>query len=817
MVTNVELKIDWKKANSLELSKRAEYFDNLAEKIAKASENASDIKRVMAGSQECYISEKYEELFSICYNEVDISRVLAKKIEGKTLEERMEYFNTLAKKIAKMPKENAVEVPYGKRYCMVDAKYAGLFVACYREFIKAKEQLKEQSKPTVTIDYDKVATLTAEKRADYYANLLSDISKAELRSDAELVTIDGVSQTVNKNDKDVFVQCYKGFKNAKREYEKEVENKLKKKILSAINEKVNGIKDNKEKMDFYLNLLTAIVSKKEKKNCVARSIGSSSYMIDGADTDIFDMAVKGYGEAKYLYAKERHQMSVHHDNEVDKTKAKLVSIEEKTKIDKDNIKEFKVKSLLVNKKKFKSFVAGVAGIVGLIVVTAAGLKVTKNIFTKNNNPKNIALEAEALEESETFNNNQISHRSYEMAAMAEDSNISYNTLMKDIVNPVQNDKPLEAILENQGVYIGDELQIPEALENTTENYSESEDIIIYQNTEENSSDYLQDNTNLNNENEEKDIDESDELDNSSKDEEKLDNDDKKLEEIKDDEEKIEDEDSKLEHDGESDVEPGNESEKEGIDDDSKEKDENESYEEIGDGSEKENEDKFKEEIDNQPKNDSESETILVTGKDEEIIAEIDPSEFEFIDTYEVISERVNKIAELPEEKIIKEYLNADKGNEEICWGYHLTTGNTIYDMSLSQAAACMSVCQAEDNDTYSSAVAVFSGFANRLEDGRYGYANNFYDIISHEGQYSTWNETKAANYSIDQAPDYLVKAFYDVFYVGIRNVDTVEFRAAKYTADNRFQTVAGDNNHFKLAQHVDRADQPSQVVTLTMR
>ena len=37
--------------------------------------------------------------------------------------------------------------------------------------------------------------------------------------------------------------------------------------------------------------------------------------------------------------------------------------------------------------------------------------------------------------------------------------------------------------------------------------------------------------------------------------------------------------------------------------------------------------------------------------------------------------------------------------------------------------------------------------------------------------------------------------------------DTIEFRSSSNTADNRFQVVSGDNNHFKLAQHVDRADQ----------
>ena len=201
----------------------------------------------------------------------------------------------------------------------------------------------------------------------------------------------------------------------------------------------------------------------------------------------------------------------------------------------------------------------------------------------------------------------------------------------------------------------------------------------------------------------------------------------------------------------------------------------------------------------------------------EEIVEITQKELEYTEAYEAISEKVAQIEAIPEATILNADINADRGNEEICYGYHLTTGNTQYYMPLWEALEVMYVGNAEDANTYESTLAVFSCIANRMEDGRFTYADNFHDIISagNGGQFSVWNQTKASNYQLDQVPDYVLQAFYDCFYGGIRNVDTIEFRSSANTADNRFQVVPGDNNHFKLAQHVDRADQPSTGYSLT--
>ncbi|MDE6292984.1 MAG: hypothetical protein K2L98_04810, partial [Bacilli bacterium] len=190
--------------------------------------------------------------FKTCYNEFDVSRVLAAKVKGKSLEEKMEYFNSLAKKISRIPKTDAVKVPYGNKSCMIDRKYAGLFVASYREFAKARAELKWLSTPTVTIDYDKAKNLDPERKADYFASLLSKIAEVPLREDAEIVTIGRLSQKVNLNDIEVFKTVYNEFEKAKKEYEIETTKKIIENKVVAVKESALNRKSNKEKMEFFL-------------------------------------------------------------------------------------------------------------------------------------------------------------------------------------------------------------------------------------------------------------------------------------------------------------------------------------------------------------------------------------------------------------------------------------------------------------------------------------------------------------------------------------------------------------------------------------
>ncbi|MCX4366073.1 MAG: hypothetical protein OSJ70_09935, partial [Bacilli bacterium] len=413
MVKNVELKIDWEKANSLDLAARAEYFDNLAEQIAKYSENKENCVEVMAGNQKCLVLPEYKELFLTCYNEFDVSRVLAKKIEGKSLEEKMEYFNTLAKKIARMPKEDAVLVPYGKKSCTVDKKYASLFTAAYREFSKARLELKKLTAPTIIIDYDKARKLDAEKRADYFVSLLSKIIEVPLREDAEIVSIGRMSQKVNKNDISVFTECYNEFDKAKREFEKQVEKKLSDSKVISIRESQISKKSNQEKMNFYLDTLMSIVDSKKKKNPVERTLGSKTYFIDSTDAQAFDVAVNGYLEAKQLYKKELREMTVQHDYEVDKNIINSLSTEERRDYLEELVKKIIGReifgpteevhrgkdSYVINKIDVKTFKYCVSSIYGIKHMLEAQRKASGDIIFTNVMEKN-PIEFENLEDDD---------------------------------------------------------------------------------------------------------------------------------------------------------------------------------------------------------------------------------------------------------------------------------------------------------------------------------------------------------------------------------------------------------------------------------
>lgn len=967
MVKNVELKIDWVKADSLEISQRAEYFDNLAEQIAKASENETDKKKVMAGSQVCYISAKYEELFLTCYNEFDVSRVLAGKTNGKTLEEKMNYFNTLAKKIANMPKEKPVSVPYGNKKCTVDEKYAGLFVAAYREFSKAKKELKELSKPTVVIDYEKASKLSNEKRADYFLSLIKLISEQPLKDDAEVVSVGKLSQKINKKDEEVFRTCYNEFEKAQSLYDEETKIRIKD-AKNAVKKALEN-KSNKDRMDYYLEILTNIVTAKIKGHQVEKYIGSKSYIINISDVEEFDEAVAEYTKAKMLYEKEQEQLAKQQEYEIDKSYINKLSVEDRrdyledllkkiinrelfmktvvvhrgkesytinaidkktytycessisgikhmlaaqtktTKTiniadmewkDSDNLeiigddeedkdlekkeekekkswfkkqkekikekqKEKKEKApksvasmnileklylhrikrltskpikhstrILVadmdyvvdhrykerlyrtmlsyakykNKKKEtdknKTIVQNVyRGLIaaGTLLFAIVGVKLSKNIFAYINNSNNSGIETLKDEE---LNSVRGGYQTYAMAAMAED-NYSYDTLIKDIVDPQNSITPenseftkIEEFIQDSQELLdstGEETpsgEINDSLENgeglgISEGAGASEGAELGEGAGASEGNELGEGAGAS---EGAELGEGEGAGDEAGEGEEKDTEEKENDKVLEDNKK-----------GENDLDKNNpatgDGEKEGLEEEEEELDEEEKEEELegvtlGAGN-----------LEQQVANDGEgNESLLKEGETIQV-------ELQYTETYEAISAKVNEIGELPQETILNEDLNADKGNEEICSGYHLTTGNTIYDMPLWEALEVMYVGNAEDANTYQSCLAVFSCIANRMEDGRFTYANNFHDIISagDGGQFSVWNQTKASNYQLDQVPDYVLQAYYDCFYGGIRNVDTIEFRSAGNTAAGRFQVVPGDNNHFKLVQHVDRADQ----------
>lgn len=130
----------------------------------------------------------------------------------KTLEERTEYFNTLAKEIAASPKIDTIKVPLGKNASAIVNKWDEMiFLQCFSEYSKAKRAIAASKNPSYTIDWDYVNSLeSAEKRAEYFENLCGKIDAVEK---FETVTIPyrNHSFVINKIDAEIFKQAIGEF------------------------------------------------------------------------------------------------------------------------------------------------------------------------------------------------------------------------------------------------------------------------------------------------------------------------------------------------------------------------------------------------------------------------------------------------------------------------------------------------------------------------------------------------------------------------------------------------------------------------------
>lgn len=158
-----------------------------------------------------------------------------------------------------------------------------------------------------------------------------------------------------------------------------------------------------------------------------------------------------------------------------------------------------------------------------------------------------------------------------------------------------------------------------------------------------------------------------------------------------------------------------------------------------------------------------------------------------------------------------EEMNTD--NEDIIRGYHLTYNNTTYPMSDVEFTTLLYVVQHECNGTYEDALTVISIILNRVEDERYK-AYSPIDVVTADGQFQVWDEDKAA-YFLDNSeqmvnPD-VYSALYDAVYLGVRNNDYVEFKAASSSdyarnGEYKFQFVENGNKVHNLALNLDRTD-----------
>ncbi len=151
-------------------------------------------------------------------------------------------------------------------------------------------------------------------------------------------------------------------------------------------------------------------------------------------------------------------------------------------------------------------------------------------------------------------------------------------------------------------------------------------------------------------------------------------------------------------------------------------------------------------------------------------------------------------------------LESFKNDLNIQPGEHRTSGNTTYNITPSELNQLTYVVEAESNGTFKDALATISVIANRMEDPRFKKNNyqSLVDIVSQEGQFAVWNETRASNYNAETGNPEVLKAIQACLYGGLRNNDYVEFKARTATGNDKVQISPNGNKYHNLAVSLDR-------------
>ena len=129
----------------------------------------------------------------------------------KSLEERADYFNNLAIKIAAATKNITTKIQVGGISVLVNVEDAWTFRQCYYENQAARRAILKQNEPSYMIDWKYVNSLFNSKlRADYFENLCEKIDAVK-KTDPVEVSIKGRVYIVNKKDKEIFIKAYQEF------------------------------------------------------------------------------------------------------------------------------------------------------------------------------------------------------------------------------------------------------------------------------------------------------------------------------------------------------------------------------------------------------------------------------------------------------------------------------------------------------------------------------------------------------------------------------------------------------------------------------
>lgn len=238
---SLNIKIDWEKANSLTTKERLEYFDNLAETIARVP--VYEPVMVLCGSNDPFIVNRTDqEMFRTCYDEarkakikLDLARKNKeegikpnlsfdiKKYNALSCKERINYCMQIINQINLAPVEGTgVRRQIGKSILSIDSIYAQSFDCACNGYVLAKRDY------ACEIDWDKVAQFkTPQERLNYFDKIAENISKLPTKDgETEKATCGAHIYTIKKGYKNTFETCYDEVKKAEKEIKEEKALKL---------------------------------------------------------------------------------------------------------------------------------------------------------------------------------------------------------------------------------------------------------------------------------------------------------------------------------------------------------------------------------------------------------------------------------------------------------------------------------------------------------------------------------------------------------------------------------------------------------------
>ena len=826
------LEIDWIKVYYLNAEQKADYFMGLLQEIKNQPQIMP--KTVVVGDITDTINAYDEELFVTCCQEFQKAKQqyleeLRKKpsftvdwaaVKSLYIKDKIEYFNKLIVafiEIAKVAPKNPQKVTFGKKTVLINALDVEEFIICCQEYSVLKrtnDDICQQMSTKQILDWNNLSQIPLEERISYFELILEDILSQKLTDETALVRYKRSNVVINERDRVRFERVYKAYTTAKlmlnaehtmAERKDSIDQFMAEDNYSVPTTFAERLKEAKQEL--CIDILEAICDKEIRPNC---------------DCEII------HETGTYCFDKKYQKL-------VDKILSIYTEIEKGEKI-----------SLPHNKKPVVAFAAALAAFVVSMsssfgnsmgqtgdIRTLRYLNINSYATTYSVDSDKEDVTSAVVNEVVGANNDVIaqeitaepSKNVEEVSEIAPVEHPSIITLAKTEITEIKNhleeiatEIATQAALDQTIDGDAKETVVKEEFKVLDPKKEENTKVIEQEDSKEENPEQSTIELAMKEESKEEEITEGktetqEEMstEEDSKEETQEEQTGEGTSEQESEEENPEQSTTELEEKEESKTEESSEEKTETEESKKQEESEKETEtiteEKTTEGSSKTEDTKIEEESETQEETSEEEVTEEKTNQD--ITKNLSNTDSEVIDKFN----QLNLISPTSQEL---EDLRASVDNNKILAGYHLTAGNTTYNPSKAEIKAMLYVVSHEaQSGSYESAVQVFSTILNRYENGR--FQNSFYAIVSAPYQFVVWNESAASNLQISQVRPEVISAFVDVVYRGIRNNDSLYFKAA-YTSDytetgeKKYQIGDRGNKIHGVAAHVDRIDTPQIIL-----